>query len=436
MASTLVVNTVTILSRPLSALNLRTGLHLRGLSRRKLVRLALPGTLLMAACEPAPEAYVPEAPEAYLFKKYINGTGVDGYIGDEDFNDATAYYARAAADLSGIPGEKGAGIAPPTLDDFKIQFNIPTQEEGESVEEYRDRVGASVYFNSNELGLGRELVCSAASPETNNQPGFVDSDGVSIGVGCYVTNYAGAGDFYDLDGAMDNATSEAPSPKNTVAITYRPTRPEGERVQFWVYGTTGLLQNWAQLDHHEGLEPEDEMRPVPSVCTECHGGTYKQGEGVAKNARFLPVNPAAVNLGYSTEDIKERMRAANCVAWNSTSMSPMQLAWLKSLYGEEGPCGTAAEQDSVPPGWESDKALWHKAVLPYCGTCHLAMPEMKLLESAEVFKSIPLATDVCGSDTRRPVMPHALPTFREMWAGNPSPGSLLVEALPDLQSCN
>jgi len=411
-------------------------LHL--LVQNRSSRIGLLALVVLPGCEPSEDAPTqPEEPAAYLYKKYTGGTGVDGYASTADFADATAYYARAAVDLSGLPGQRGSGVVPATLEDFKIQFNIPTQDEGETVDQYRDRINASVYFNQNELGLGRELVCSEASPETNDQPGFVDSDGVSIGVACYVTNYAGDGAFYDMDGAMSNATSDEPSPKNTVAITFRPTRPDGEQVQFWVFGATGLIQNWAQLDHHEGLDDKDEQRPVPSVCIECHGGNYTQGQGVARSAHFLPVNPVAVNLSYSPPDIHDRMRAANCVAWNSGSMTALQFAWLKSVYGEEGPCEGSTEQEAAPPGWESeaDAKLWNKSVLPYCGTCHLAMPELKLLESAEIFRSIPLSSDVCGSSTRRPVMPHALPTFREMWSGSPSAGSLLVAAHPELGSC-
>lgn len=411
------------------------------LSRVSLTLLALAsfnaalGVSVSGCASPEETSWSPEEPSAFLWKKYSGGTGIDGYASPEDLDDATAYYARAAADLSGVPGEAGPGVVPVTLEDFKIQFNIPTQDQGESVEEYRDRVGASVYFNSNELGLGRELVCSAAIPEAGDMPGFVDSDGVSVGVGCYVTNYAGDGAFYDLEGAMENATSESPHPKNTVAITFRPTRPEGEQVQFWVYGEGGKIQNWAQLDSREGLSDTDQMRPVPSVCTECHGGNYTQGSGVAKGAHFLPVNPVAVNLAFSPDDIGDRMRAANCVAWISTSMTPLQKTWLKAVYGEEGPCQSSTERSVAPSGWENDEDLWKTAALPYCGSCHLAMPEMKLMESAEVFRATNLRFDVCGSDSSAPLMPHALPTFRALWAGNPSAGQLLMESHPSLVEC-
>ena len=213
----------------------------------------------------------PTRPAAFLWKRY-DGDGVDGYATEADLEDAWSYFSLSSADLSGVPGGAGDGVVPESLDAFKTQFNIPLIEPGEALADYRERIGAAVYFNANELGLGRELACSAAYDGASGRRGFLDSDGSSIGIGCFVTNYGGLDGFYDEGGAMDNVLSEAPSPKNTVALTWRPTREVGEQVQFWVYGDTGLLQPWAALDHQEGMPEAEEWRPVPSVCTECHGG--------------------------------------------------------------------------------------------------------------------------------------------------------------------
>ena len=49
--------------------------------------------------------------------------------------------------------------APLTLDAWKAAFNIPVRNPGESLADYRVRTNAIVYYNKNELGLGRELGC-------------------------------------------------------------------------------------------------------------------------------------------------------------------------------------------------------------------------------------------------------------------------------------
>ncbi len=53
--------------------------------------------------------------------------------------------------------------APLTLDAWKAAFGIPARNPGESLAAYRVRTNAIVYYNKNELGLGRELGCGVVN---------------------------------------------------------------------------------------------------------------------------------------------------------------------------------------------------------------------------------------------------------------------------------
>src|SRR5262249_44242557 len=148
---------------------------------------------------------------------------------------------------------------------WKKVFGFPEQQPGESTQAYRDRVGIAIYYNKNELGLGRELGCARFVDGT-------DEDGAPIeGIACFVTNY-GPGfrqGQISLQSAIDGTDL-----RNTVCITYRPAMDPGYEVQFYVYGPQGKRQEWARLDTLG-------QRPVPHVCMNCHGGAYDDSRHLA-----------------------------------------------------------------------------------------------------------------------------------------------------------
>ena len=61
--------------------------------------------------------------------------------------------------FTGAPSDMRT-TAPLTLDAWKAAFNIPVRNPGETLEAYRARTNVVVYYNKNELGLGRELGCA------------------------------------------------------------------------------------------------------------------------------------------------------------------------------------------------------------------------------------------------------------------------------------
>src|SRR5262249_33892829 len=146
------------------------------------------------------------------------------------------------------------------------------------------RASVAVYYNEPDLGLGRELGCSS----------FVDVDAAGSplsppGLACYVTNYGEA--FNDEPNAMRDALDHA-RPKNTVCISYQPSLPAGSRVNFAIYDGSGRRAGTARLDSFGS-------RPLPGICTNCHGGVYDASRHLATGARFLPVD--VVDIRYPAD---------------------------------------------------------------------------------------------------------------------------------------
>ncbi|HEX2690823.1 MAG TPA: hypothetical protein VHN14_29615, partial [Kofleriaceae bacterium] len=170
--------------------------------------------------------------------------------------------------------------APLTLDAWKQAFQIPVRSPNESISAYRARTGVVVYYNSNELGLGRELGCAEFDDKGESEVRGAPTRGIA----CYVTNYGTT--FRDTNNSLRMA-EEGLHPKNTVCITYRPSAEPGYQIQFYTYDGNGDRREWAQLDT---LGP----RPVPQVCMTCHGGYYDAERHLARFARFLPLDPNVV----------------------------------------------------------------------------------------------------------------------------------------------
>ena len=214
--------------------------------------------------------------------------------------------------------------APLTLASWKKSFNIPDRMPGESTEAYRRRANVVVYYNKNELGLGRELGCAL----------FDDgkaADGTQLtGVACYVVNYGTA--FRDALNSLPIA-AEGVHAKNTVCITFRPSLPTNYQVQFYTYNGDGDRREWAQLDT---LGP----RPLPQVCMNCHGGSYDSEKHLAKYARFLPLDPNVVVFappgtpgGVTRADQEERIRLLNSYSLRSPLTSD-QMTMLDQVSPE------------------------------------------------------------------------------------------------------
>ncbi len=395
--------------------------------RRRLALLALGAA---AGCGAAPEdAAIASATtrrpmaDGYLNQKWAEGTqqgiltprGADGRPDPSAFALAETARYYGALGRPGAPGES----APATLSAWKETFGFGRRDPRESVQAYRDREGVAVFYNSHELGLGHELGCRS----------FVDGQDergqLAYGQACYLGNYGFVwqGGADSLDAAVADTARLA-----TFAITYRPRfKPagrDGYEVQFYVFDPDGARQDWAQFDP---LGP----RPVPQVCTGCHGGSYDTATHLTHAARFLPVFPDGLEFaegpdvapGATRAGQQERLRVLN----ETIARAPLSIMQSEALQGGY-PGGLSTPGATfvtgwAPPGWSGSPAqhdLYDRVVRPYCFTCHA--PEDRgadeplrsaytMFESYEAFVRSPVLAYVCGAFT----MPNAQPTLQRFW---------------------
>jgi len=331
------------------------------------------------------------------------------------FYDTVQYPAAAPTTVSYPDPFTGAAnfyraTAPLTLDVWKSVFGFPARASGEDVRTWRSRAGVVVYYNRNELGLGRELGCAQ----------FIDGQDANgdalVGLACFVTNYGAF--FDDAEGSLAGAI-DGTHPRNTVCITYRPSMDPEYQVQFYAFASDGRRVEWAQLDT---LGP----RPHPHVCMNCHGGAYDWDRHLAHRARFLPLDPNALVFAtdggpYERGPQEERIRQLNALSL-ATPLTDAQRAYVNGMYGgapyQPGQAATAW----APPGWQAnaaDAALYREVVRPYCGTCHLAIdrtasgdpsPLMRGLSSRDAMAGAAVGPYLCSFQ-----MPNAQPTMAALW---------------------
>lgn len=355
-------------------------------------------------------------PDAYLDRKgsRLLASSNEGKPLAEDpaLVEASAFYDALGKPMSDE-------TAPRTLQDWKATFGFPEPQPGEALQDFRDRTGVAVYYNANELGLGRELGCQrfVDGHDEKGQPIY--------GEACFVTNYGVR--WRDGDHSLGYA-AEGVNKKNTVCISYRPTLKPGGRdgyeVQFYVYGADDARQDWAQLDT---MGP----RPVPQVCTGCHGGTYDPNAELVRFARFLPAYPDLLTFvegpdaapGLTRAGQEERLRVLNETA-SRTPLTPLQRETIEGSY----PAGVATPGQAFVPGWApagwrgspDREDLYVNVVRPYCGTCHAAdqieldgrpQPSYDVFLSYEAFAAAPIAAYVCNGFS----MPNAQATLARFW---------------------
>ena len=328
--------------------------------------------------------------------------------------DATILEARTFYDTLGMPG--ATATAPLTFAAWKQTFHIPARNPGESLEAYRQRADVVVYYNKNELGLGRELGCATF-------PDGRDASGRQLtGVACYVTNYGTV--FRDVVNSLPIAV-EGVHAKNTVCISWRPSLPASYQVQFYTYNGDGDRREYAALDT---LGP----RPLPQVCMNCHGGSYDNEKHLAKFARFLPLDPNVVVFSDSGPTSRAAQEEAIRKINQLSLLSPLtsaQMVMLDKLYsGKIAVAGTRSATEWAPDAWNdtpSHRQLFDKVMKPNCTTCHAAMqngPDGSVLNISTQFTTpalleAGLQAFVCNTFT----MPNSQATLLNFWEPGAAP---------------
>ncbi|MBO9715090.1 hypothetical protein [Sphingomonas sp.] len=263
------------------------------------------------------------------------------------------------------------------------------------------------YLNNNDLGFGRDMHC------INN----------GAKLACYVTNY-GLPD-------QDPTNADLPVAKRgaTVTMEYDPGAAADRQVQFYVFGggVAGSPRiKYADLD---GFGP----KPVPQLCTVCHGGKYNVPAKLALNSVFrefdLPsfkypsghvwdygADPAPMNPASPTQAEFQNFAKLNKMVHDiapGNKIGNLITAWYTGGFG--GPDFRPHLPDA-PTGWNNanptEVALYHGPYGKGCRACHIA-------RSLDFDASSYTGTSyvVCGIGR---VMPNAVVTYKNFWADTSS----------------
>lgn len=277
----------------------------------------------------------------------------------------------------------------------------------------------AVYYNNNDLGIGREMHCHKIS---------------SSSIACYVSNYSATsevGSFGDnpttviantITGAKSGAAHTGAFA--TVAMVYTGSGVNG--IHFAVYGADQNLSTTAKLD------TAGKHTTIPNNCLECHGieGQFISGQ-VNNAARFLPFDPQqylySTSDPYTLDDQQEQFRQLN-VLISDTDLTPAETDFLNGIYdGDLNTSGTWANDTYVPSGWvsssgEADQATYLGIIKPGCRMCHMSATNAAydFLQATDWTPSLVttirqyLCKPVAGGGIHQ--MPQAERTTQQFWA--------------------
>ena len=214
---------------------------------------------------------------------------------------------------------------------------------------------AARYYNTGDLGIGREMHCRATQTPAG-------------GVACYVRNYGTFGGKREEAIAL---TVAGGVPLATVAMVYTPPIDAPNAVSFIAYGPDSALLTSAQLD------TLGNNTSIPQNCLNCHGGRsrYDADANAVLGARFLPFDPAA--FAYATQPDftfaaqEDKLRRLNRLVAGAAP-TPAVLEVIEGLFpANNSPYNPAF----VPVGWSetpSDARVYREVIAPYCRNCHVS----------------------------------------------------------------
>jgi hypothetical protein len=267
--------------------------------------------------------------------------------------------------------------APPTLDAFMARYGFPGDET------------AARYYNTGDLGIGREMHCRATQTPAG-------------GLACYVRNYGTFGGSREEAIAL---TVAGGVPLATVAMVYTPPIDAPNAVSFIAYGPDNALLTSAQLD------TVGSNTSIPQNCLNCHGGRsrYDAATNAALGARFLPFDPAAFAYAappdFTFAAQEDRFRRLNRLVAGAAP-TPAVRELIEGLFPVDS---SPYSPGFVPAGWSatrSDARVYREVIAPYCRNCHVSFDtgadDVLALRTAASFRTHAADTmkRLCGAGPR------------------------------------
>jgi hypothetical protein len=258
-----------------------------------------------------------------------------------------------------------------------------------------------VFFNPNEIGLGRRANCHETL-----------AGGVLPYVACYVTKFGHVGGPPD---EMLDDTADSLNPGDTVALEFSPGPNAGPRfTKFYVYGPDGKLKT------HTAFDPEGDIKHVPNVCLHCHGASDLGGggnydNGGDRNARFVTLDPQAYKFPasgpYMLDKQQERFREMNAMISYTFHHSGPGWDFMDSLYPQyvHNP-GSKAAPAPLPAAWAGYDDIYFDIVKPSCRTCHMYQGDHWNFTQPLEIGTLLGVQEVCQGQ-----MPNALSPMLRLW---------------------
>jgi hypothetical protein len=241
------------------------------------------------------------------------------------------------------------------------------------------------YFNSADLGLGRDMHCVA-------QPQLEAQRGVGA-MACYVSNHGKIGG--DTKSAFAGLNNPADPEFATVAMEFWPSSARN-KVRFFVFGSEldangdgaldgGRLVTGLNIVLDNGLGHEQ-----PGLCLACHGGELKNTGSSStidiQGGHFLPFD--TFSFEYETPEkriaaqpkfdaMNKLVHRAEKSAYSGSSPANRQIyQYLEGSYTPSITSLNATFVDTFTPSQFSANSnninLYHSVVKQYCRGCHLS----------------------------------------------------------------
>lgn len=247
------------------------------------------------------------------------------------------------------------------------------------------------YYNSADLGLGRDMNCVDQSNFETSLPGAQGRGAKAIA--CYVSNHGAIGG--GAQRAFDSLSGGG-SPFATVAMEFRPGQAKN-KVRFFVFGNGDDEANQflVNLNGAPGIFLDSgNGRTQPAVCMNCHGGQFTDtnADGVmdnVANAHFLPFDfstlefpsaEARKNAIAPINKLNEMIRNAEWQTYSADTTHNRIALYLNAEYGatttSSFPVNTPMSDTYIEPNFAAaaDQDLYKSVVRNTCRTCHLAVP--------------------------------------------------------------
>jgi hypothetical protein len=291
-------------------------------------------------------------PTGFLW--YWSGWGDDVF---EEQATALKYYGE------GVRRDKG------TLADFKAKNGF-----GQGRDQH------ARFYNRNELGLARDLTCTAHGKN----------------VACYLGKFGHPGGPI-LPAMLDMENGH--NPGDVVAMD----KTENSRVRFYVYGPDGNLKTNSIFD-------EEGEKFVPGVCKGCH------------NESFLPIDQTThlYRSDVAFREAIEPIRIINAWIYNTPGITtPSVRTYIARLYPRGVNNAGSLPTEQVPPVYtakgEDGRWLYERGIKPHCQLCHLAQASHLDWTEYDPTDMGDGHYSYAAEVIQRRFMPHAYVPYRNLW---------------------